>query len=44
MGLLPSGKVPLLVSKYLAGSNLNALHKLKEGSAYDIRPILCAKC
>ena len=39
MGFLASGKVPPLVSKYLAGSNLTALNDLQEGSAYDIRPI-----
>ena len=39
VSLLASGKVPLLVSKYLAGGNLMALNKLKEGNAYDIRPI-----
>ena len=39
MTLLASGKAPPLVSKYLAGGNLTALNKLKEGSAYDIRPI-----
>ena len=37
--LLASGKAPPLVSKYLAGGNLTALNKLKEGSAHDIRPI-----
>eukprot|EP00731_Ephydatia_muelleri_P007475 Em0003g1723a len=37
--LLASGKAPPLVSKYLAGGNLTALNKLKEGSANDIRPI-----
>ena len=39
MGLLESGKVPPLVSKYLAGSNLTALNNLQEGSAYMISPI-----
>ena len=39
MSLLASGKVPLIVSKYLAGVNLMTLNKQKEDSAYDIRPI-----
>ena len=39
MSLLASGKVPLIVSKYLAGGNLMTLNKQKEDSAYDITPI-----
>ena len=34
-----ASKVPLLVSKYLAGDNLTALNKQKKDSVYDIRPI-----
>ena len=39
MNLLASGKAPPTVSKYLAGGNLIALNKLKEGCPPDIRPI-----
>ena len=39
VSLLASDKVPLLVSKYLASGNLTDLNKLKEGNAYDVRPI-----
>ena len=37
--LLASGKVPVSVSKFLAGGNLTALDKNKPNSLPDIRPI-----
>ena len=40
INLLSSGKAPPTVSKYLAGGNLIALNKFKEGSPPDIRPIV----
>ena len=39
VNLLASGKVPLVVSKFLAGGNLIAFSKDKPGSPPDIRPI-----
>ena len=39
VNLLASGKVPLVVSKFLAGGNVIALSKGKPGSPPDIRPI-----
>ena len=39
VNLLASGKVPSVVSKFLAGGNLIALSKDKPGSLPDIRPI-----
>ena len=43
MSLLASGKVPPVVSKYLAGGNLMALNKLKEGVGEVLRR-LTGKC
>ena len=40
INLLSSGKAPPTVSKYLAGGNLIALNKFKEGCPPDIRPIV----
>ena len=40
INLLASGKAPPTVSKYLAGGNLIALNKFKEGCPPDIRPIV----
>ena len=39
VNLLASGKVPIEVSRYLAGGNLTALKKNKPNSPPDIRPI-----
>ena len=39
VNLLASGKVLILVSKFLAGTNLMALNKFKHGLVPDIRPI-----
>ena len=40
VNLLVSGKAPQAVSKFMAGGRLIALHKDKEGSPPDIRPIV----
>ncbi|KAL5505644.1 hypothetical protein EMCRGX_G007109 [Ephydatia muelleri] len=41
--LLAFGKVPVLVSKYLAGGSLTALMKDKADLSLDIRPLLLGK-
>ena len=43
INLLASGKAPPTVSKYLAGGNLIAWNKFKEGCPPDIRPIVVGK-
>ena len=39
MNLMASGRVPVPVATFLAGSRLIALNKGKEGNPPDVRPI-----